>query len=118
MTAKCMHSIGNPEASCGKHRPELKSGLLQWFAAELSFSGVPTREFTRLTRRADEHSGSRNLAEESIPLFMPPSSTSTWDAETAKCTASTPQLEKYCGVRSRGMVSTHLRPRPRTCSSS
>src|ERR1700683_2500397 len=84
----------------------------------MSFSEVPTREFTLLTQRADGHCGSRNLAEKSIPPFMLPSSTSTWDAETAKCTASRPHPEKYCGVRSRGMVSTHLRPRPGTCSSS
>ena len=39
MTAKCTRLIGMPEASCGKRRPELKSGLLRSFASGVVFFG-------------------------------------------------------------------------------
>ena len=116
MTGKSTPLIGMPDTGCGKRRAKLKSGLLRWFAVESSFSGVRTRGFTPLTQRVGGHGGSRNLAGESIPLFMPPSSNSIWDAETANCIAWARHPEKHCGVHPRAMASTHLRPWLVTCS--
>src|SRR6202171_2016796 len=110
MTERCTHSIGMPEASYGKRRPELKSGLLLSFAVELSFSEVPTRGFAPLTQRAGGRYGSRNLAEESIPPFMRPSSNCISDAETAKCIASTAHPGKQCGAHRPAMASALLSP--------
>src|ERR1022692_865631 len=110
MTEKCTHWIGMPEASYGNRQRVLRSGLLLSFTVGLSFSEVRTRGFTPLTQGAGGRYGSRNLAEESIPVFMRPRNNSIWDVETAKCIASIPHPGKYCGVRPRTMVSTRRRP--------